>query len=288
MWPSMRSTKTGSDVGGQRTTKGARLSLDFNRSFDDIDTDDEELRKERENLMQELLLGTVDGDRGQEFREERPVHGGESVDEELIEQMRAFVVDAERKREKAWVSTSSSTTVGTSDLTMSPSEMNDETSPFRMHGAEFGDEQGLSLRFDDDFTAFVSAPLGEENAIHSTGLEFGPTSEGLTAEQGFRYQSLGSVSDFGDDGDEAEGIPTESEMEDTRRWIFGRTGVMDREGRDLENVIGVLEEYKGEIAGMDDDEERRKAAARVALGVVYGLEGDRKELDSFGLSDMLS
>jgi hypothetical protein len=31
---------------------------------------------------------------------------------------------------------------------------------------------------------------------------------------------------------------------------------------------------KEEIAGMTDDEERRRAAARVALGLVYGLQRD--------------
>jgi hypothetical protein len=38
-------------------------------------------------------------------------------------------------------------------------------------------------------------------------------------------------------------------------------------------VFGVLQEYKTEMAGMEDEEEKRKTAARVALGLVYGLEG---------------
>jgi hypothetical protein len=44
----------------------------------------------------------------------------------------------------------------------------------------------------------------------------------------------------------------------------------------LEKAFGVLQEYKGEIAGMDNDEERRNTAARVALGMVYRLEGRKK------------
>jgi hypothetical protein len=42
---------------------------------------------------------------------------------------------------------------------------------------------------------------------------------------------------------------------------------------DLGSVVTALEGMKAEIAGMTDDGERRKAAARVALGLVYGLEG---------------
>lgn len=43
---------------------------------------------------------------------------------------------------------------------------------------------------------------------------------------------------------------------------------------DLSRVLGALQGMKEEIAGMTDENERRKAAARVALGLVYGL---RKE-----------
>lgn len=43
---------------------------------------------------------------------------------------------------------------------------------------------------------------------------------------------------------------------------------------DLSRVLSALQGMKEEIAGMTDEDERRKAAARVALGLVYGL---RKE-----------
>ncbi|KAH9933210.1 uncharacterized protein BXZ73DRAFT_77369 [Epithele typhae] len=42
---------------------------------------------------------------------------------------------------------------------------------------------------------------------------------------------------------------------------------------DLSRVFSVLQGMKDEIAGMDDEDERRRAAARVALGLVYGLGG---------------
>ncbi|CAA7262934.1 unnamed protein product [Cyclocybe aegerita] len=44
---------------------------------------------------------------------------------------------------------------------------------------------------------------------------------------------------------------------------------------DLEKVFGALQQYKSEIAGMANEEERRRAAAKVALGLVYGLEGGK-------------
>ncbi|KAJ3491404.1 hypothetical protein NLJ89_g11342 [Agrocybe chaxingu] len=47
---------------------------------------------------------------------------------------------------------------------------------------------------------------------------------------------------------------------------------------DLEKVFGALQQYKSEIAGMANEEERRKAAAKVALGLVYGLEGGKPDL----------
>ncbi|KAG6915148.1 hypothetical protein DXG01_013043 [Tephrocybe rancida] len=48
----------------------------------------------------------------------------------------------------------------------------------------------------------------------------------------------------------------------------------DMEPFDLSKVLGALQEMKAEISGMEDEGERRKAAARVALGLVYGLEAD--------------
>ncbi|EMD40108.1 hypothetical protein CERSUDRAFT_81390 [Gelatoporia subvermispora B] len=50
---------------------------------------------------------------------------------------------------------------------------------------------------------------------------------------------------------------------------------------DLSRVLTALQGMKEEIAGMEDDAERRKAAARVALGLVYGLQAqDEKEEDT--------
>lgn len=117
-----------------------------------------------------------------------------------------------------------------------------------------------------------------------------------------RYHSLGSVSDFGgsDFGDEEplyeslddqmdDDLPTKDEIREMSAKIFGTvqgepatvTGGnievgscedSDREPPfDLSQVMSALEQFKSDISGMDDEEERRKTAAKVALGLLYGL-----------------
>ena len=41
---------------------------------------------------------------------------------------------------------------------------------------------------------------------------------------------------------------------------------------DLTKVLGALQGMKEQIASMDDENERKRAAAKVALGLVYGLQ----------------
>jgi len=169
----------------------------------------------------------------------------------------------------------------------------------------------FSIGFEDDFTTFVSAPAvdfesGEitpdangyykqydspmPSAIRSGTLEPGSANSA-------RYQSLGSDfggSDFGDEeplyeslGDsEDEDLPTKEEIREASAKIFGKvvaetpygTSIPDssdeeeRAPFDLSQVMNVLQQFKTEISEMDDEEERRKAAAKVALGLVYGLE----------------
>jgi hypothetical protein len=45
---------------------------------------------------------------------------------------------------------------------------------------------------------------------------------------------------------------------------------------DLSKVLGALQGMKEQIASMDDEGQRRKAAAKVALGLVYGLQKEGK------------
>ncbi|KAF7985561.1 hypothetical protein HWV62_3825 [Athelia sp. TMB] len=49
---------------------------------------------------------------------------------------------------------------------------------------------------------------------------------------------------------------------------------------DLSRVLNALQSMKEEISGMDDEQARRKAAARAALGLVYGLERQDSESGS--------
>ncbi|KAF9450566.1 hypothetical protein P691DRAFT_798012 [Macrolepiota fuliginosa MF-IS2] len=128
------------------------------------------------------------------------------------------------------------------------------------------------------------------------------------------YNSLGSVSDFGESegeaknvtsDDEGEDLPTREEILETSSRIFGMRGELrptedpqktdsaepyiklgDSEAEledadeydmapfDLSRVLGALQQMKEEISGMESEDERRKAAARVALGLVYGLEAE--------------
>ncbi|KAJ7761582.1 hypothetical protein DFH07DRAFT_815481 [Mycena maculata] len=53
-------------------------------------------------------------------------------------------------------------------------------------------------------------------------------------------------------------------------------GEFDLAPFDLSRVMSALEGMKAEIAGMPDEDARRRAAAKVALGLVYGLEADAK------------
>lgn len=107
------------------------------------------------------------------------------------------------------------------------------------------------------------------------------------------YRALGSVSDFGGsdggdgyveleeeewedgveevDGDGSWDEPTQEEIEETAGKIFGGFKKAS-EGFDLSSVLSSLESFKGEIAGMEDGEERKKMAARVALGLAYALD----------------
>jgi len=123
---------------------------------------------------------------------------GEDEDEELkreresmLQELLREIKEEEDEEIRPWISVSESSS-GT-EMRMSP------------------DGEKVLLRFEDDFSSFVSADAGG-------------------------YRMLGS---------ESEG------------------------GYDLDEVYGVLQGYKAEIAGMGSEEERRVSAARVALGVVY-------------------
>jgi len=165
-----------------------------------------------------------------------------------------------------------------------------------------------AMSFDDDFTVFTSSPVQEK--VGPKGIfevDDGVGDDTLVSESGYSYRTLGSVSDFGDEerqhedgdkgansdtqGDEDEDeadLPTQDEIRATSARIFGAAVLTkidsadmslpeeapsyDLASLDLSQVVNTLNGMKAEIAGMPDEKERRKAAARVALGLVYALE----------------
>lgn len=127
---------------------------------------------------------------------------------------------------------------------------------------------------------------------------------------GVSYRSLGSVPDLGDPEaeeshkyeDSDDEMPSNAEIAATSERIFGTSPTFsstngndtrslqgnlpvpseveatdpseaDLERFDLQSILSTLQGLKEEIAGMPDSQERKRAAARVALGLVYGLDG---------------
>lgn len=104
--------------------------------------------------------------------------------------------------------------------------------------------------FEDDFTDFLSAPPAETRGAD---------------------------------------LPSPSDIQATTKRIFGQQTLEEDApgGFDLSSVLGTLETMREEISTITDLEERRTAAARVALSLAMGLglddgsddEGDRPEED---------
>ncbi|KAF7288544.1 hypothetical protein HMN09_01383400 [Mycena chlorophos] len=158
-------------------------------------------------------------------------------------------------------------------------------------------ETAKEFGFDDDFTVFVSAPPVEEEDVDSDddlGESLTTNRLGL-AGSGPLYLSLGSSLDLQqvdegkegseDEKEDDEDMPTEAEIDAMTTRIFG--GPMrddaipaeagdeyDMAAFDLSRVMSALEGMKAEIANMDDEAEKRKAAASVAISLVYGLQAE--------------
>ncbi|CAE6449680.1 unnamed protein product [Rhizoctonia solani] len=101
--------------------------------------------------------------------------------------------------------------------------------------------------FDDDFTEFLSAPP---------------------------------------EADSDTGLPSSAEVHATAERIFGQDNEAPG-GFDLTSILGALEAMRLEIGAIENIEERRKAAARVALGLAAGLGIDERDEDEDGLDEEL-
>ncbi|KAG9052153.1 hypothetical protein FS842_010408 [Serendipita sp. 407] len=156
--------------------------------------------------------------------------------------------------------------------------------------------------FDDDFANFVSAPARDEKeeeanpkqSAFDTPVLSDPKQDGdKTGTEIDEEDDEGKFDfDFPNDDDYKEllddEMPSSEEILKTSQRIFGRSFASrespDGEGEDndddpgdfdLGSIMGALQNMKEEIAGISNEEEKRKAAARVALGLVWGLEGGR-------------
>lgn len=143
--------------------------------------------------------------------------------------------------------------------------------------------------FDDDFADFVSGsshPVEEAaKSTAATTTESSSQAVVLAAEEEEESHDFQTAED--EDYKELldDEMPTTEEIMLASQRIFGQS-MASREGDegeedgefgdfDLGSLMGALASMKEEIAGITDEEEKRKAAARVALGLVWGLEGGR-------------
>jgi hypothetical protein len=134
--------------------------------------------------------------------------------------------------------------------------------------------------FDDDFADFVSGtshPIEESTEASKEPSQ--PTAV-LPSEEEFEEFQTAEDEDYKELLDEE--MPSKEEIFLASQRIFGQS-MAPREGDedeergefDLGSIMGALASMKEEIAGISNEDEKRKAAARVALGLVWGLEGGR-------------
>ncbi len=161
------------------------------------------------------------------------------------------------------------------DLEASNDQERDPNDPWSFTSSSFSkpveqkeSSPSVALGFEDDFSDFVSAPAETpqnpddddlENELPSQFPEVREASEHIFRDAG--PASAGASS----------GLFSQREDDDDGSASF-----------DLSRVLSALQGMKEEIATIPDERERRKAAAKVALGLVYGLEGTSEELD-FGV-----
>lgn len=148
-------------------------------------------------------------------------------------------------------------------------------------------EAQTRLGFDDDFAEFVSAPSQDTQKAHDNGDSdpelpskdeiraasariFGPSS-GLLSSSSNPFMGITSsdIRRTQSDTQEASDPATYLQLDDDEPT---RALDMDGPAFDLSRILNALQEMKEEIALIPDEDERRKAAAKAALGLVYGLE----------------
>lgn len=111
----------------------------------------------------------------------------------------------------------------------------------------------------------------------------------LTSSEGTLSEMHVKITGFEDDftdflsappiGDIDTDLPSPADIQTAAERIFGPQSHDAPDGFDLTSVLGSLEAMREEISGITDMEERRKAAARVALGLAMGLGLDGSDED---------
>jgi hypothetical protein len=141
-----------------------------------------------------------------------------------------------------------------------------------------------TYNFDGASSPFLAPSRG------ASGSDAGRVSPGHTDAS---WTSLGSTSEAGEvlargivssgPEDEDVALPSRAEVLSTSARIFGPAGITGSVGEtenpeafDLTRVLASLEGMKAEIASIEDDDQRRQAAAKVALGLVHGLGLDKE------------
>lgn len=166
--------------------------------------------------------------------------------------------------------------------------------------AHFNDtETMIKQGFDDDFTEFVSAPIrgsqqagpkvegetetdpdlpSEEEIRAASARIFGPAVGNSFSSSPFLGISSSSLPrSTAGTNEPYSGLSSYLQLDDDET-VLNQGLDLDGPAFDLSRVFGALQSMKEEIALIPDEQERRNAAAKVALGLVYGLEGAEPEL----------
>ncbi|KAL5520087.1 hypothetical protein ACEPAG_1747 [Sanghuangporus baumii] len=124
--------------------------------------------------------------------------------------------------------------------------------------------------FDDDFTEFISVPSTSrtESKLHDDSDSDLPSQADIQAASARIFGLATSSHSKGPDSSRGKSARNDPELD------------MDSPAFDLTRILGALDTMKDEISKMPDVRERRRAAAKAALGFVYGLEETNSELDA--------
>ncbi|KAK0464447.1 uncharacterized protein EV420DRAFT_1516440 [Desarmillaria tabescens] len=162
----------------------------------------------------------------------------------------------------------------------------------RLYTIETNTKVSFDTSFDSsfDFDRLGPSPMGVTYHALGSGSDLGDPQE-----SGVPHPDTPESDDDNEDGEGEEDLPSQDEIRESAQRIFGAQGTSSSddgfEGDDFElapfdigQVMSALQGMKAEIADIEDESERRKAAARIALGLVYGLERDAKMEEDFGLN----